>query len=99
METYTRSKQFKPIPRGGEIQNRDTGNHQNVSQARGVGYLSRLQGCLLPHTNTGTVQKISKISCPGQNISVQSTAIRTVYSTHRVYSDSKGGETDGHTQW
>ena len=54
-------------------------------------YLSRLQGCLCLHTNTGTVQEISKISCPGQN------AIQTVHSSHGVYSDSKGGETDGHT--
>ena len=30
METYTRSKQSKPIPQGGEIQNGDIGNHQNI---------------------------------------------------------------------
>ena len=79
---------------GGEIQNGDTGNHQNVPPTRGVGYLSRLQGYLLPHTSTGTVQEISKISCPGQNVSVQS----TVPISHGVYDDSKGGEADGHTQ-
>ena len=97
METYTRSKQFKPIPQGGEIQNGDTETIR-TSAARRVGYLSRFQGCLLPHTSTGTVQEISKISCTGQNISVQSTAIQTVHSSHGVYSDIKGGETDGHTQ-
>ena len=63
-----------------------------------MGYLSRFQGHLFPHTNTGTVQEISKISCPGQNLSVQSTAFRTVHSSHAVHCSSKGGETDGYTQ-
>ena len=98
VETYTRSEQSKSIPQGAKIQNGDTGNHQDLPPARGVGYFNRLQRCVLPHTNTGTVQEISKISCPEQNISVQSTAIRTVHSSHGVSSDSKGGETDGHTQ-
>ena len=61
-------------------------------------YLDRLQGCLLPHTNTGTVQEISEISCRGSDIPVQSTAIRFVHSAHGVHCSSKGGEADGHTQ-
>ena len=68
---------------------KDTGNHQNLPPARGVGYLNRFQGCLLPYTNTGTVQEIHEISHPGQVISVQGTAIRTVHSSHGVYCDSK----------
>ena len=63
-----------------------------------MGYLHRFQGCLLSQTNTGTVQKISEISYPGSDIPVQGTAFRIVHSTHRVHCDSKGGETDGHTQ-
>ena len=63
-----------------------------------MGYLNRFQGCLLPYTNTGTVQKISKISHPVSVISLHGTAIRTVHSSHGVHCDSKGGETDGHTQ-
>ena len=55
------------------------------------------KGSLLPYTNTGTVQEISEISCPGSNIPVQSTAIWFVHST-QVHCSSKGGETDGHTQ-
>ena len=93
VETYTRSEQFKSIPQGAKIQNGDTGNHQDLPPARAVGYLNRFQGCLLPYTNTGTVQEIPKISCPRQNIPVQSTAIRTVHSSHGVHCDSKGGET------
>ena len=41
----------------------------------------------LPHTNTGTVQEIFKISYP-----------ESVHSSHGVHCESKGGETDGYTQ-
>ena len=81
VETYTRSEQFKPIPQGSKIQNGDTGNHQNLPPARGVGYLNRL----LPHSNTGIIQEISEISRPGSDIPVQGTAIQFVYSTHGVH--------------
>ena len=63
-----------------------------------MGDLNRLQGRLLPHTNTGTVKEISEISHLGPDIPVQGTAIRFVHSTHGVHSSRKGGETDGHTQ-
>ena len=36
-----------------------------------MGYLNRL-----PHSNTGTIQEISEISCPGSDIPIQGTAIR-----------------------
>ena len=68
MEANTGSKQTKPFPQGGEIQIGDTRNHQNIPPTGGVGHLSRLQGCLLPHTNTGTIQEIPKISCPGPDL-------------------------------
>ena len=98
METYIRSEQAESFPQGGEIQNGDTGNHQDIPPTRGVGHLNRFQRCLLPHTNTGTVQEISEISCPRSDIPVQSLAFRPVYSTLRVHCSGKGGETDGHTQ-
>ena len=98
VETYIRSEQTESIPQGGEIQNGDTGNHQDVPPARGVGHLNRFQGRLLPYPNTGTVQKISEISCPGSDIPIQSTAFRSVHSTLGVHCSSKGGKTDGHTQ-
>ena len=98
MEANTESKQTKPFPQGGEIQNGDTGNHQNIPPTREVGHLSRLQGCLLPHTNTGTIQEIPKISCPGPDSPIQGIAFWPVHSAHGVHCVSKGGETDGHTQ-
>ena len=98
METYTVPEQSKSIPQGRKIQNGDTRNHQDVPQTRGVGYLNKFQGRLLPHTNTGTIQEISEISHPGLDIPVQGTAICIVHNTHGVHCNSKGGETDSYEQ-
>ena len=40
---------------------------------------------------------ISKISCPGSDIPIQSTAFRSVHSAHGVHCGSKRGEANGHT--
>ena len=98
METYTRSEQSEFFPQGGEIQDGNTGNHQDIPPTRGVGRLARLQGCLLPYTDTGTIQEISKISPPGSDIPIQGTSFRSVHSTLGVHCGSKGGKTDGYTQ-
>ena len=66
METYTRPEQSEFFPQGGEIQDGDTGNHQDIPPTRGVGHLDRLQGRLLPYTNTGTIQEISRFHLQGQ---------------------------------
>ena len=58
-------EQSQTFPQGTKIQNGDTGNHQDIPPTRGVGFLNGLQGCLLPYTNTGTVQEISDISRTG----------------------------------
>ena len=63
-----------------------------------MGHLNRLQGCLLPYTNTGTVQEISEIPCRGSDVPIQGTALWSVHSTLGVHCGSQGGETDGHTQ-
>ena len=68
--TYPGSEQTESFPQGGEIQDGNTGNHQDVHPTRGVGQLNRFQRRLLPYTNTGTVQEISEISCPGSDIPV-----------------------------
>ena len=98
MEANTGPKQTKRFPQSGKVQDGDTGNHQNIPPARGMGHLSRLQRCLLPHTNTGTIQKIPTFSCPGQDLPIQGFTFRPVHNAHGVHCVSKGGETDGHTQ-
>ena len=98
VEAYTRSEQTKFLPQGAEIQNGDTRNHQDFHPRRGVGHLNRLQGRLLPYTDTQTAQEISEISCPRSDTPIQSTVFWSVHSTLGVHCGSKGGETDGHTQ-
>ena len=98
MEAHLGSEQIKPLPQSGEVQDGNTGNHQNFPPTRGVGHLSRLQRCLLPHTNTGTIREIPQISYPGPELPIQGTALRPVHSSNGVHSGSKRGETDGHTQ-
>ena len=98
VEAYSRLKQSEPLPQGGKIQDGDTGNYQDIPPTRGVGHLNRLQGCLLPYSHTGTVQEISEVSGKRADLSIQSSAFRTVHSTLRVHCDSKGGKADGHTQ-
>ena len=68
MEANTRPEQTELLSKGGEVQNGDSGNHQNVPSRRGVGHFSRFQRRLLPHTNTGTIQEIPKISRPGSDL-------------------------------
>ena len=98
METDIRPQQSEPISQSREIQDGNTGNHQNLPPTRGVGYIGRLQGCLFPYTDKGTVQKIPQISGPGPDLPVQSSAFWSVHSTHGVHCSNKGGKTNGHTQ-
>ena len=97
VETHPRPEQTKSFPKGAKIQNGDTRNHQNLSPTGRMGHLHRFQGRLFPHTDTGTVQEISKISRRGSDIPVQGSALWSVHSTLGVHC-SKGGETDGHAQ-
>ena len=45
------------------------------------------------------IQEQSRISYPGPDLPVQSTAVRSVDSSHGVYYYSKRGKTDGHSKW
>ena len=98
METHSRPKQTESFSQGGEIQDGNTGNHQNFPATRGMGHLNRLQRRLLPHTNTGTIQKISEISRPRSDIPIQGPALWSVHSTFGVHSGSQGSKANGHTQ-
>ena len=98
VETYLRPKQPESFPQDRKIQDGDTGNHQNIPPKGRIGNLHRLQGRLLPHSDTGTVQEVPKISYPGTDLPVQSTAIRSVDSSHGVYYYSKRRKTDGHSE-
>ena len=66
METYIRSEQIESFSQGREIQNGDTGNHQDIPPTRGVGHVNRLQRRLLPYPHSRTIQKISEFYVQGQ---------------------------------
>ena len=57
-----------------------------------------VQGCLLPHTYTGTVQEISQIPCSRSDISIQGSSLWSFHSSHGVHSGSQEGEVDGRSQ-
>ena len=85
METHTRSEQSQQIPQGRQIQNGDTRNDPVLPADRVVGDIHRFQVRLLPYTHTKPIKEISPISCPGQNIPVQSTTIWPVHSSLGVH--------------
>ena len=98
METDIRPQPSEPISQSREIQDGNTGNHQDLPPTGGMGYIGGLQGCLFPYTDTGAVQKIPQISDPGPDLPVQSSTFWFVHSPHGVHCSNKGGQTNGHTQ-
>ena len=98
MEAHFRPKQTESLSQDGEIQNGNTGNHPDIPPAGGVGNICRLQGCLLPHSHTGTVQEIPQVPCPRSDIPIQGSSLWPVHSSHGVHSGSQGGEVDGRSQ-
>ena len=98
METYIGPQPSEPIPQSREIQDGNTGNHQNLPLTRGMGNVGGLQGCLFPHTDTETVPEIPQISGPGPNLPVQSSSLWSIHSTHGIHCNHKGSEANGHAQ-
>ena len=64
----------------------------------GVGYLHRFQGCLLPHTNSQSVQEVHAFSSPASVLPVHSTTLWPVHSSNGVHSGDQRGQTDGFTE-
>ena len=65
-----------------EFQNRNTKDYKDLPPARRVGNVYRLQGRLLPHTNTGSAQEVPMFSHAGSVLPIQSTTFWYVPSTH-----------------
>ena len=97
MESYTGPKLSQSIPQGRKIQNGNPGNNKNLTASRGMGYVHRFQGRLLPHTHSQSVQEILEVSCPGPNLSVQSPTLRSINSPLRVHCRNQRGQTHGTT--
>ena len=52
------------LPKDRVVQNREPRDNKNLLTARGVGHLHRLQGRILPHTNSQSVQEVHAFSHP-----------------------------------
>ena len=79
------------------VQNGDTRDNKNLPTGRGVGYLHRFQGRILPHNNSQSVQEVHAFSHPGSVLPVQSPTLWPVHTTHGVHSGGQRGQTDGFT--
>ena len=71
--------------------------NKNLPTGRGVGYLHRFQGRILPHTNSQSVQKVHAFSHPGSVLPIQSPTLWPVHSTHG-HSGSQRGQNEALTE-
>ena len=95
METHSGPEQTKSFSKGTKVQDGDTRDHKNLPARGRMGYLHRLQGRLLPHSHTRTVQKIPKVSCGRSNLPIQSTSLWPFHSSHGVHCCCQRSKTDG----
>ena len=98
VETYPGPEHLEHLPKHRVVQNGDPRDNKNLPAARGVGYLHRLQGRILPYTNSQSVQEVHAFSRPGSVLPVQSPTLWPVHSTHGVHSGGQRGQTDGLTE-
>ena len=98
VETYLGPEHLEHLSKHRVIQNGDTRDNKNLTTGRGVGYLCRFQRCLLPHTNSQSVQEVHAFSCPGSVLPVQSPTLWPVNSTNGVHSGGQRGQADGLTK-
>ena len=98
VETYLGPEHLEHFPKHRVIQNGDPRDNKNLPTDGGVGHLHRLQGCILPHTNSQSVQEVHAFPHPRSVLPVQSPTLRPVHSTHGVHSGGQRGQTDGFTE-
>ena len=98
VETYSGPEHLEHLPKHRVVQNGDPRDNKNLPTARGVGHLHRLQGRILPYTNSQSVQEVYAFSHPGSVLTVKSPTIWPVHSTYGVHSGGQRGKTDGFTE-
>ena len=72
VETYPGPEHLQHLPKHRVIQDGDPRDNKDHPADRGVGHLHRLQGRILPYTNSQSVQEIHAFSHPGSVLPVQS---------------------------
>ena len=98
VETYLGPEHLEHLPKHRVVQNGDPRDNKNLPTDGEVGHLHRLQGHILPHTNSQSVHEVHAFSHPGSVLSVQSPTLWSVHSTHGVHSGGQRGQTDGFTE-
>ena len=97
VETHLGPDHHEHLSKHRVVQTGDTRDNKNLPTGRGVGYLHRFQRCILPHSNTQSVQEVCAFSHAGSVLPVQSTTLWPVYSSHGIYSGGQRGQTDDFT--
>ena len=77
------------------VQDGDPRDNKNLPTGRGVGHIHRFQRCILPHTNSQSVQEVHAFSPPGSVLPVQSPTLWSIHSSHGIHSCSQRGQTHG----
>ena len=95
MATSNRSECGKSIFAYSNFQDGNCRKYSRFASRRRVGNFTRPYRCVLPHTNTPTVPKVSALQCRRQILPVHCLALRNRYGSTRIHHGSKGGETDG----
>ena len=72
VETHPGPKHLEHLPKHRVVQNGDPRDHKDLPSDRGVGHFHRLQGRILPHTNSQSVQEIHAFSHLESVLPVQS---------------------------
>ena len=98
VETYHGPEYFEHLPKHRVVQNGDPRDNKDLPTVGGVGHLHRLQGRILPYTNSQSVQEVHAFPHPGSVLPVQSPTLWPVHSTHGVHSGGQRGQTDGFTE-
>ena len=86
------SEQIKQVSKDTNFQNGDPRDNTDLSPDRRVGDLHRLQRRVLPCPNKQSIQEVHAFSYPRQDLSIQSTSLWPVHSSHGIHSDSQRGQ-------
>ena len=98
VETHPGPEHSEHLPKHRVIQNGDPRDYKDLPSDRGVGHFHRLQGRILPHTNSRSFQEVHAFSYPGSVLPVQSPTLWSVHSTYGVHTGGQRGQTDGLTE-
>ena len=67
VETYPGPEHLEHLPKHRVVQNGDPRDNKDLPTAWGVGHLHRIQGCILPYTNSQSIQEVMRFHIQGQS--------------------------------